>query len=156
MGNGAHIGFHAAYIETAGQATETGVGNALVGSYLTWMGLSERAVVYITQAAPAEMTWLTLRDAEQTGIDVVPFKRPPPPGNTFEWVKRSAEQGESGFTDSEVLQMAKKTKERIIPPSKKSKTSGSEELKEGSSAGARVMADASVAKRQKVKRPPGR
>jgi hypothetical protein len=29
MGNDAHIGFHAAYIETAGQATETGVGNAL-------------------------------------------------------------------------------------------------------------------------------
>ena len=100
MGNGAHIGFHAAYIETAGQATETGVGNALVGSYLTWMGLSERAVVYITQAAPAEMTWLTLRDAEQTGIDVVPFKRPPPPGNTFEWVKRSAEQGDPRWQEA--------------------------------------------------------
>jgi hypothetical protein len=55
MGNGAYIGFHAAYIKKAGQATETGVGNALVGSYLTWMGLSERAIVYMTQAAPTEM-----------------------------------------------------------------------------------------------------
>jgi hypothetical protein len=48
---GAQIGFHAAYIEKAGRASESGVGNALVGSYLTQIGLSENAVVYITQAA---------------------------------------------------------------------------------------------------------
>jgi hypothetical protein len=56
MGDSAHIGFHAAYIENAGQATETGVGNALVGSYLTRMGLSESAIIYITKAPPNEMT----------------------------------------------------------------------------------------------------
>jgi hypothetical protein len=84
MGNGAYIGFHAAYIEKAGQATETGVGNALVGAYLTWLGLSERAVIYITQAAPTEMTWLTLRDAERIGIDVTRFGQPPAPWIQFD------------------------------------------------------------------------
>jgi hypothetical protein len=73
MASGAHVGFHAAYIKQAGRANETGVGNALLGSYLTQIGLSESAVIYITQAAPTEMTWLTLRDAEQIGIEVVPW-----------------------------------------------------------------------------------
>ena len=74
MEGGAQIGFHAAYIERSGQASESGVGNALVGSYLTQIGLSENAVVYITQAAPSQMTWLTLSDAKQIGIEVVPWE----------------------------------------------------------------------------------
>jgi hypothetical protein len=73
MGTRAYIGFHAAYVDKAGRASETGVGNALVGASLTQIGLSESAVVYITQAAPTDMTWLTLRDAERIGIDVVPW-----------------------------------------------------------------------------------
>jgi hypothetical protein len=53
--------------------------------------------------------------------------------------------------------MAKgKSKERIIAPSKKDTTSGSGLLKKGNPAGGRVMADAAVAKKQGVKRPPGR
>jgi hypothetical protein len=76
MGRYALVGFHAAYIEQQGQAMETGVGNALVGSYLNQIGLSERAVVYITGAAPAEMTWLNLQDAQQIGIDVKVFEGP--------------------------------------------------------------------------------
>jgi hypothetical protein len=75
MGRAAHVGFHAAYIEREGRASESGVGNALVGSYLTQIGLSEAAVVYITQAAPTEMTLLTLRDAEKIGIEVLPFEQ---------------------------------------------------------------------------------
>src|SRR5262249_31397832 len=47
-------------------------------SYLTQIGLSEAAVVYITQAAPTEMTLLTLRDAEKIGIEVLPFEQPIP------------------------------------------------------------------------------
>jgi hypothetical protein len=78
MERGAQIGFHAAYIEKAGRASESGVGNALVGSYLTQIGLSENAVVYITQAAPTEMTWLNLRDAKQIGIEVLPFEEQTP------------------------------------------------------------------------------
>jgi hypothetical protein len=74
MERGARIGFHAAYVETGGQAAESGVGNALLGSYLTQIGLSEHAVIYITQAGPLQMTWLTLADAKQIGIDVLPFE----------------------------------------------------------------------------------
>ena len=61
------IGFHAAYNE-AGK--ETGIGNALVGAYLNKIGLPYSAVVYITQAAPDSMTWLSFVDAEKRGIDV--------------------------------------------------------------------------------------
>jgi hypothetical protein len=50
----------------------------LLGSYLTQIGLSENAVVYITQAAPTEMTWLSLRDAEKIGIEVSPFEQQTP------------------------------------------------------------------------------
>jgi hypothetical protein len=79
MERGARIGFHAAYIDSAaGRPSESGVGNALLGSYLTQIGLSENAVVYITQAAPTEMTWLNLRDAKQIGIEVLPFEEQPP------------------------------------------------------------------------------
>ena len=77
MGRTAHVGFHAAYIEEAGRASESGVGNALVGSYLTQIGLSEIAVVYVTQAAPTELTLLTLPDAEKIGIEVLPLEETP-------------------------------------------------------------------------------
>jgi hypothetical protein len=39
--------------------------------------LSEIAVVYITQAAPTELTLLTLPDAEKIGIEVLPFEETP-------------------------------------------------------------------------------
>lgn len=68
MSANARIGFHAAYNADSGR--ETGVGNALVGAYLTRIGLPYSAVVYITQAAPTSMTWLTLDDARQYGIPV--------------------------------------------------------------------------------------
>ena len=70
MGANAEIGFHAAYDRSTGQ--ETGVGNALVGAYLTRIGLPYSAVIYITQAAPTSMTWLSLKDAEKEGIEVKP------------------------------------------------------------------------------------
>src|SRR5437762_6696857 len=41
MQRGAQIGFHAAYINREGRPSESGVGNALVGSYLTQIGLPE-------------------------------------------------------------------------------------------------------------------
>jgi hypothetical protein len=66
----ARIGFHAASIVRSGQASETGVGNALLGSYLGQLGLPEQAIVYITKAAPNSMTWLDLREANQRGIFV--------------------------------------------------------------------------------------
>jgi hypothetical protein len=71
MGIDARIGFHAAYNADSGQ--ETGVGNALVGAYLSQIGLPDRAVVYVTQAPPNSMTWLTISEAQQVGIDVGQF-----------------------------------------------------------------------------------
>src|SRR5262249_42605517 len=77
MGRTAHVGFHAAYNKEAGRASESGVGNALVGSYLNQMGLSDIAVVYIPQAAPTELTLLTLPDTEKIEIEVLPFEETP-------------------------------------------------------------------------------
>ena len=67
----ARVGFHAAYSSETGQ--ETGVGNALIGAYLNKIGLPYSAVIYITQAAPNSMTWLSIADAEKQGIDVEPL-----------------------------------------------------------------------------------
>jgi hypothetical protein len=67
MSREARIGFHAAY-NTGGQ--ETGVGNALVGAYLNKIGLPYAAVIYITKASPDSMTWLSVADAEKSGIEV--------------------------------------------------------------------------------------
>jgi hypothetical protein len=64
----ARIGFHAAYNAKSGQ--ETGVGNAVVGAYLTRIGLPYSAVIYITQSSPNSMTWLNVADAKRQGIEV--------------------------------------------------------------------------------------
>jgi hypothetical protein len=48
--------------------------------------------------------------------------------------------------------MAKGSKERITPPSKKDLSAASKELRKGSGPGGRVMSDQSVAKKQGVKR----
>jgi hypothetical protein len=45
-----------------------------------------------------------------------------------------------------------KRKETIVPPTKKTLKAASNELRQGSSPGARAMADQSVAKKQGVKR----
>lgn len=76
MGKEARVGFHAVYIDNNGQKIETSVGNALVGAYANRIGLPDRAVIYITRAAPEEMTWLNLADAEKQGIDVSELNLP--------------------------------------------------------------------------------
>lgn len=68
------IGFHAAYIGKGKYATETGMGNALIGSYLARLGLSDAVVTYITASAPNEVTWLSVEDANQLGIETVLMK----------------------------------------------------------------------------------
>jgi len=76
LGTGAKVGFHAAYVQKSGAATESGPGNAVLGAYLDQIGLPEDAIVYITQAAPTSMKWLSLEEAAQHGIDVALL--PPP------------------------------------------------------------------------------
>ncbi|SEE46619.1 hypothetical protein SAMN05444161_5853 [Rhizobiales bacterium GAS191] len=66
----AKLGFHAAYRFDGSVAREAGLGNALVGAYLTRIGLPLESVIYITKAAPEDMTWLTPNDAKKVGIDL--------------------------------------------------------------------------------------
>lgn len=73
MGPSAKVGFHAAYIVQDGVETETSVGNALAGAYFNRIGLPDRAIVYLTQAAPRDINFLTFAQAAALGIDVEPF-----------------------------------------------------------------------------------
>lgn len=68
LGSTSRLGFHASYLEADGRKLETGVGNALVGRYLTQLGLSEEAVVFATMASPDSVTWLNMRNASAAGI----------------------------------------------------------------------------------------
>jgi hypothetical protein len=76
LGAGSRVGFHAAYVQRAGAATESGPGNAVLGAYLDQIGLPEDAIVYITQAAPNSMKWLNMEEAAQHGIEVALLPRP--------------------------------------------------------------------------------
>jgi hypothetical protein len=73
MSNTARVGFHAVYVDNGGQAAVSSSGNALVGAYLNQIGLPPPAIVYITEASPQGMQWLTFTDAQRYGIDVRPF-----------------------------------------------------------------------------------
>ncbi|MDE1994802.1 MAG: hypothetical protein KGI75_20025 [Rhizobiaceae bacterium] len=70
------VGFHASYRLVDGKASESGVGNALVGAYLNQLGLSEQAVVYVTSAPPQGMEWLNGQKALQVGIGFQPINFP--------------------------------------------------------------------------------
>jgi hypothetical protein len=76
-GRRARIGFHSTRDVYSGNASA--IGNAIVGAYLHRIGLTARAVTYLTAAAPDKMAWLTLADAKTQGIDVeylAPSKAP--------------------------------------------------------------------------------
>jgi hypothetical protein len=68
MGSRALIGFHSVYVMDHNSPVETAPGNALFGAYLSQLGLSERAIVYLTSAPPESMNWLTPQQAEAVGI----------------------------------------------------------------------------------------
>lgn len=74
----ARIGFHAAYVVRRGRPRESGVGNALIGAYLSRLGLPDRAIVYISSSAPNDMRWLTRADADRLGLDIVLVPSDPP------------------------------------------------------------------------------
>lgn len=74
----ARLGFHAAYRIEGTNAQETGIGNALIGAYLTRIGLPLEAVLYITQASPNDMTWLTEEAARKVGIAMNVAELTPP------------------------------------------------------------------------------
>jgi len=70
VGEYSNVGFHTAYIVKTGGLTESGPGNAILGAYLNQLGLSERAILYITHAAPTSMQWMSMQEAAEFGITV--------------------------------------------------------------------------------------
>lgn len=66
---GGQVGFHASYLDTDGTKLETGVGNALVGHYLSQMGFGEKTVVFATLAPPEKILWLNDKTASMSGIE---------------------------------------------------------------------------------------
>jgi hypothetical protein len=56
IGTQGRLGFHASYSDEGGRLVETGVGNAIVGHYLSQLDLSEDATVFATIASPYEIT----------------------------------------------------------------------------------------------------
>ena len=73
------VGFHAVFTDTSGEQNVSGAGNALVGSYLQQLGLSASVIVYVTDAAPASMQWLTAQDAKRIGLDIDVLSADTPP-----------------------------------------------------------------------------
>jgi hypothetical protein len=78
MGPTAKVGFHAAYVVKDGVQTETSAGNALAGAYFNRIGLPDRAIIYLTQAAPEDIKFLNFSEAAALGIDVESFTSPVP------------------------------------------------------------------------------
>lgn len=76
------VGFHASYRDEGGRRVETGLGNALVGRYLTLLNLPEKAVLFATSASPDEVSWLTTGNMAIAGIQFEVFgdepAAPPP------------------------------------------------------------------------------
>jgi hypothetical protein len=62
----ARIGFHAASVN----GEEKGRGNALVGAYMTRLGLGYGAIGWATDASPADLALLTPSKAKELGIDL--------------------------------------------------------------------------------------
>jgi hypothetical protein len=73
VGEHSRVGFHAAYVYKAGGPVESGSGNAILGAYLNQLGLSEKAILYITHAVPTSMQWLHMEEAAEYGIAVAPL-----------------------------------------------------------------------------------
>jgi hypothetical protein len=70
LGKAGRVGFHATYTETNGRKRESGVGNAVVGTYLAQLNLSQDAVVFATSAGPDRLNLLTAANAASVGIPV--------------------------------------------------------------------------------------
>jgi TonB family protein len=69
MSASGHVGFHAAYRDENGEPIESGSANALIGNYLTVLGVSAKTVVFATTAPPDRMLWLTDANKNAAGID---------------------------------------------------------------------------------------
>lgn len=75
MEPGARIGFHAPRRTDDPTNRADSAGSALVGAYLSKLGLPSRAIAYFTEKQPDDMQWLTLKDADRLGIYVKEFRQ---------------------------------------------------------------------------------
>jgi len=64
----ARIGFHAAYSDTDKQMT--GPANALIGAYLSQLGLRDEAIIFMTTAGPDEISRLTRAEGIKFGLQI--------------------------------------------------------------------------------------
>ena len=77
VGKESLVGFHAAFtLKEDGAPAESAPGNAILGAYLNQLGLSEKAILYITQAVPESIQWMSMREAAELGIAVSPLQPP--------------------------------------------------------------------------------
>jgi len=90
MGDGARICFHAASRNAGGLRIVSATGNALVGPYLSQLGLRFDAINYVTKSGPAFMTWLTIADAQRLGFEVTRLSGSPPGKQTTHPLLRPA------------------------------------------------------------------
>ena len=97
---GARLGFHASYRDEGGKLVETGLGNAIVGHYLSQLNLSQRAVIFATKASPYQISWLDQTNKAASGIEFTEVARDteaiseptpiPPPVRTSRVTSRDA------------------------------------------------------------------
>jgi hypothetical protein len=104
LGAQARLGFHASYSDEGGRLVETGVGNAMVGHYLSQLDLPEDAAVFATAASPYELNWLTAENSGEAGIafDAAPASLPAP--------RRVASANPKAMGDRPMLHKARRAK----------------------------------------------
>lgn len=68
VASNAHVGFHAIYYAKDGAVA--GGGNAMIGAFLSKLGLSYTAIAFATSADPSNMSWLSVTKARELGIAV--------------------------------------------------------------------------------------
>jgi hypothetical protein len=58
------------YLDVDGKLIETGMGNALVGHYLSQLGMGQKTVMFATAAPPDNILWL---DAETSSLSAIEY-----------------------------------------------------------------------------------
>ena len=69
VGKNSKIGFHAAYNKTENKLEISSSANALIGVYLYKLGLPQQTIIFMTEAAPTDMRWLTTKDGNRLGLE---------------------------------------------------------------------------------------
>jgi hypothetical protein len=85
IGQGARIGFHAAYVaQQGGPGQVSSSGNAVIGAYLSRLGYNDGAIRLFTAAPPNQIVVVKPNQFEQNGVTVrqTAARLPPPPADS--------------------------------------------------------------------------